>query len=74
MLIVGGFTCAVALFVVGLGGSWQLDSAALLPTAHARTVPDLHAAIRHALGRVTPAECRNCITAAGYEDNLAVAT
>ena len=30
MLVAGGLVCAVALFVVGLGGSWQLDFAALL--------------------------------------------
>lgn len=47
---------------------------ALLRTAAARTVPDLKAAIRQALTRFTPAECRNYITAAGYENDLAVAT
>jgi transposase len=47
---------------------------ALLRTAAARTVPDLWAAIREAFTRFTPDECRNCITAAGYEDDLAVAT
>jgi transposase len=46
----------------------------LLRTATARTVPDLWAAIREALTRITPDECRNCITAAGYDDDLAVAT
>lgn len=46
----------------------------LLRTATARTVPDLWAAIREAFTRFTPDECRNCITAAGYEDDLAVAT
>ena len=46
----------------------------LLQTATARTVPDLWAAIREAFTRFTPDECRNCITAAGYEDDLAVAT
>ena len=47
---------------------------ASLRTAAARTVPDLKAAIRQALTRFTPAECRNYITAAGYEDDLAIAT
>lgn len=46
----------------------------LLRTAAARTVPDLHEAIRRAFTRFTPAECRNCLTAAGYEDDLIVAT
>lgn len=46
----------------------------LLRTAAARTVPDLWAAIREAFTRFTPDECRNCLTAAGYEDDLAVAT
>ena len=46
----------------------------LLRTAAARTVPDLRDAIRRALARFTPAECRNYLTAAGYEDDLAVAT
>ena len=45
----------------------------LLRTATARTVPDLWTAIREAFTRFTPDECRNCITAAGYEDDLAVA-
>lgn len=47
---------------------------ALLRTAAARTVPDLWNAIRQAFTRFTPQECRNCITAAGYDDDLAVAT
>lgn len=46
----------------------------LLRTAAARTVPDLWAAIRHALARFTAQECRNCLTAAGYENDVAVAT
>jgi transposase len=46
----------------------------LLRTAAARTVPDLWAAIRQAFARFTAQECRNCITAAGYENDLAVAT
>jgi transposase len=46
----------------------------LLRTAATRTVPDLWAAIREAFTRVTPTECRNCLTAAGYDDDLAVAT
>ena len=46
----------------------------LLRTAAARTVPDLRDAIRCAFARFTPAECRNYLAAAGYEDDLAVAT
>lgn len=46
----------------------------LLRTAAARTVSDLWDAIRDAVTRFTPRECRNCISAAGYEDDLAVAT
>jgi transposase len=46
----------------------------LLRTAVARTVPALWAAIRDACTGFTPDECRNCLTAAGYEDDLAVAT
>ena len=45
---------------------------ALLRSAAARTVTDLHAAIRRAFARFTPQECRNYIAAAGYEDDLAV--
>ena len=47
---------------------------ALLRTAAARTTADLHAAIRHALASFTAQECRNYVTAAGYEDDAAVAT
>ena len=47
---------------------------ALLRTAAARTTEDLHKAIRHAFTRFTPQECRNYVTAAGYEDDAAVAT
>ena len=47
---------------------------ALLRTAAARTTADLHQAIRHAFGRFTPQECRNYVTAAGYDDDAAVAT
>jgi transposase len=47
---------------------------ALLRSAAARTIPDLWAAIRHAFTRFTPQECRNYLTAAGYENDLAVAT
>ena len=47
---------------------------ALLRSAAARTVADLHAAIRDAFARFTPQECRNYVTAAGYEDDQAVAT
>ena len=46
---------------------------ALPRSAAARTVTDLHHAIRHAFSRFTPQECRNYATAAGYEDD-AVAT
>jgi len=46
----------------------------LLRTAAARTVPDLWEAIRRAFARFTPQECRTYLTAAGYEDDLAVAT
>jgi transposase len=47
---------------------------ALLRTAAARTVPDLQAAIQQAFTGFTPKECRNYLAAAGYEDDLAVAT
>lgn len=47
---------------------------ALLRTAAARLVPDLRDAIRRAFTRLAPRECRNYLTAAGYEDDLAVAT
>ena len=40
---------------------------ALLRTAAARTVPDLWAAIRKAFTRFKPDECRNYLTAAGYD-------
>lgn len=40
---------------------------ALLRTAAARTVPDLWTAIRQAFTRFTPTECRNYLTAAGYD-------
>ncbi|MCJ2135098.1 IS630 family transposase, partial [Methylobacterium sp. J-026] len=40
----------------------------------ARTVPDLWATIREAFTGFTSDECRNCLTAAGYENDLAVAT
>ena len=46
----------------------------LLRSAAARTVPDLREAVRRACARFTQQECRNYLTAAGYEDNLAVAT
>ena len=45
---------------------------ALLRTAAARTALDLHTAIHHALARFTPQECRNYVTAAGYENDAAV--
>jgi transposase len=44
---------------------------ALLRTAAAPTVPDLRAAIRQALTRFTPQECRNYFAAAGYGNDLA---
>ena len=47
---------------------------ALLRTTAARTIPDLWAAIRQAFTCFTAQECRNCLAAAGYEDDLAVAT
>ena len=47
---------------------------ALLRSAAARTVTDLHAAIQNALTRFTPQECRNFIAAAGYENDMAVST
>ena len=47
---------------------------ALLRTACARTVTDLHHASRDAFTRFTAQECRNYVTAAGYEDDAAVAT
>ena len=47
---------------------------ALLRSAAARTVPDLREEIRKAFARFTSQECRNSIAAAGYEDDLAVAT
>lgn len=47
---------------------------ALLRSAAARTVPDLWDAIEKAFSRFTPRECRNYLAAAGYEDDLAVAT
>lgn len=47
---------------------------ALLRSAAARTIPDLWAAIREAFTRFTSQECRNYLAAAGYEDDLAVAT
>jgi len=39
----------------------------LLRTAAARTIPDLWAAIKRALTRFQPAECRNYLAAAGYD-------
>ncbi|WP_462120404.1 IS630 family transposase [Methylorubrum extorquens] len=47
---------------------------ALLRSAAARTVPDLWDAIRHAFTHFTPDECRNSLAAAGYDNDLAVAT
>ncbi len=46
----------------------------LLRTAVARTVPDLYTIIREAFTGFTPDEGCNCLTAAGYDDDLAVAT
>ena len=45
---------------------------ALLRSAAARTVADLHAALEHAFTCFTAQECRNYVTAAGYEDDAAV--
>lgn len=47
---------------------------ALLRSAAARTIPDLRAEIRKTFVRFTPRECRNYLAAAGYENDLAVAT
>jgi len=47
---------------------------ALLRSAATRTIPDLSTAIQQAFTCFTPQECRNYITAAGYENDLAVAT
>ena len=47
---------------------------ALLRTAAARTVLDLRDAIRQAFSCFTSRECRNYLIAAGYDDDLAVAT
>ena len=46
----------------------------LLRTAAVRTVPDLWDTIRQAFTRFTAEECRNCLAAAGYDNDLAVAT
>jgi hypothetical protein len=45
---------------------------ALLRSAAARTVADLCTALEHAFTHFTAQECRNDITAAGYEDDAAV--
>jgi transposase len=45
---------------------------ALLRSAAARTVADLHAALEHAFTHFTAQECRSDITAVGYEDDAAV--
>jgi transposase len=47
---------------------------AVLRGAAARTVTDLHQTIQDAFARFTPQECRNFVTAAGYEDDAAVTT
>ena len=47
---------------------------ALLRSAAARTIPDLWAAIRQAFTCFTAQECRNYLAAAGYENDLVVAT
>jgi transposase len=39
----------------------------LLRTEAARTIPDLWEAIKHALTRFQPTECRNYLAAAGYD-------
>ncbi|MGW9820815.1 transposase [Methylorubrum extorquens] len=43
-----------------------------LRTAAARTLDDLHDAIRKTLGQFTSTECTNHIEAAGYENDLAL--
>ncbi len=47
---------------------------AVLRSAAARTVLDLWNASRLAFTRFTPDECRNNLAAAGYDNDLAVAT
>ncbi len=47
---------------------------ALLRSAAARTIPDLWAVIRQTFTCFTPQEYGNYIAAAGYENDLAVAT
>ena len=47
---------------------------ALLRSAAARTVSDLWQAIHHAFACFSPEECRNYITAAGYDDDAYVST
>ncbi|CAO4155240.1 IS630 family transposase ISMex21 [Methylorubrum aminovorans] len=47
---------------------------ALLRTAAVRTVPALWHTIRQAFAHFTANECRNCIAAAGYDTDVAVAT
>jgi transposase len=47
---------------------------ALLRSAAARTVSDLWEVIRQAFARLSPEECRNYFTAAGYEDDAYAST
>jgi transposase len=47
---------------------------ALLRATAPRTIPGLQAEIGKAFARFTPQECRNYLAAAGYDDDLAVAT
>jgi transposase len=47
---------------------------ALLRSAAARTVSELWEAVRQAFTRFSPDECRNYITAAGYEDDAYAST
>ena len=47
---------------------------ALLRATAPRTIPALRAEIWKAFARFTPQECKNYLAAAGYEDDLAVAT
>lgn len=47
---------------------------AVLRSAAARTTPDLWVPLTGFSPRFTPRKCRNYLTAAGYEDNLAVAS
>lgn len=47
---------------------------ALLRSSAARTIREVWAAVGQSFTRFTPQECRNYLAAAGYEDDLSVAT